>query len=63
MKKIKLIFAISVGIIIICSSCKSSQGHCDAYGNKAASSDTLDFDIYSSHNSSMSKYVSTSIIK
>lgn len=59
----KIILSCIALIIIVCSSCKSSQGHCDAYGNKSASVGQDDYDIHTFHNESMVKYVSSSTIK
>lgn len=59
MKKITL----TLIILTLFTSCKSTGGHCDAYGNKSGNVEELDFDIYSSHNDSMSKYGSTISIK
>lgn len=51
-------------IVLLLTSCKSSNGHCDAYGNKSSQGINNDnFDIYSSTNESMSKYVTTIRIK
>jgi hypothetical protein len=59
MKKLYSFFAV-VFVVVLLSSCKTaSHTNCDAYG----SVDGVDFDIYSSHNSSMQKFVSTSAIK
>jgi hypothetical protein len=62
MKKITLTLII-LTLTALFTSCKSTGGHCDAYGNKSANVEELDFDIYSSHNSDMSKYGSTVSIK
>ena len=52
---------LTMSIILI--SCKSTNGHCDAYGNKSANTKELEFDIYKAHNSSMEKYTTTTSIK
>lgn len=58
MKKFILIVTFSLLLL----ACKST-GHCDAYGNKSAQTEELNFDISSSHTESMSKYTTTSKIK
>jgi hypothetical protein len=35
MKKLLLAFLLLTSLTLIASSCKSSGGHCDAYGNRA----------------------------
>lgn len=60
MKKLILIGS----IILLITACKSSKGHCDAYGNKSSQeTEELIFDIHSSTNENMSKYVTTNRIK
>ena len=61
MKKIVLLLIVLVGIIS--TSCKSSKGHCDAYGNKISNAEDVEFDIYDTHHNSTSKYVNTTSIK
>lgn len=62
MKKIILLTVI-LSSILLTTSCKSSQGHCDAYGSKGAESNDLEFDVYKVHNDSMGKYVTTTSLK
>lgn len=51
---------ITLTLITLITSCKTSQPHCDAYGNKSASvAEELDFDI----RTNSSQYTSTIIIK
>lgn len=63
MKKNILTLFLILLMSIILTSCKSSNGHCDAYGNKSADNNELEFDIYKSHNNNMEKYVTTTSIK
>ena len=63
MKKNILTLFLILLMSIILISCKSSNGHCDAYGNKSANAEELEFDIYNSHNNSMVKYTTTTSIK
>ena len=59
MKKITLTLIILI-LTTLFVSCKTSQPHCDAYGNKSASvTEELDFDIHTNE----SQYTSTIIIK
>ena len=60
MKKLIILLALTTFLI----SCKSTQGHCDAYGNKSAIQEQEEnFDIYSSNSNTMSKYVTSLSIK
>lgn len=62
MKKLALTL-ITLTLITLITSCKSTGGHCDAYGNKSGSVDNMEFDIHSSHQSNLSKYTTTTSIK
>lgn len=64
MKRFLITLAICITAFWLFTSCGSTQGHCDAYGNKAAyETDTTEMDIYSFHNESMSKYSSVTSLK
>jgi len=59
MKKLTLTL-ITLTLITLITSCKTSQPHCDAYGNKSANvTEEIDFDI----RTNTSQYTSTIIIK
>ena len=58
--KFKIILSLIASFILVLSSCKSSKGHCDAYGNK--SSYTND-DIDKQSMESDKKYITVTVIK
>lgn len=62
MKKI-ISLTVILSSILMSTSCKSSQSHCDAYGYKGSESNDLEFDVCKVQNKSMGKYVTTISLK